>query len=928
MESPSWREAGGEGARERPPAPWRAPPPPPPPGAPNGAGSQCQGPPGLQAADAEEEPQGCSWSVPYLLALRPCVPMRISPDIPPGITLIDVLPEDRKKQKKKEEREEKKERNKGPIGPITECLPVDAGVLKASRRELKRIEQQTGAIIKERAGLRGYTVMISGTTAIVEEALPLVEQALAQVPADEPTPVGRQAPLPTASRSSDLPLPADVPVQQEDATLVGAGDNLKEEEEEDWEIPEHWKQTEEPQAQVDDAAHLDPKQPEADIDDGFWEMPTAAQGSDFPPAKQQTAGDLAAAAETADEEDEESREWASVLELCQQSSQQASTADSEGAAALPGRWRKAGGRLPTFLGAAPEGPAPPPPPTPPPEEKEEEIPTHRKTNGSPPTPERAAPAPAPKARQKEDLDEEEEQQREDLEDDDGLETKRRSGLEEDFAEAQQRALDDAMMLLEGFDAAQELRSGDGAQAAAAEEEEEPPSGLDHEQQEVVAAASKSSKKAKKKKKSKQEEKTEEKKTGEKTEEKTEVQTPRVPAFEALDALLEKGAVAAAQADAAEEAETFVREVPSKQSKQPKAAAKGSAAKKAAAKQKSPAAAATPAVPAKQPASVAPAAPAKGPAAAAVPAKSRSARDLPAAPAKPPPAVPPEPKPPPPAIPEQLPASSAKQPRAKAVPAKHAPPAPAKEPPAGPAPKEQLASAAKPAAKAEAKEKPSVWAHPEKNAFPPAFEPVPVKSPPSVPVKAAPPAGVPVKSAPGMPKAKAVAASDGLASQEPLPQKEKQLQPPPRQQERPEQPLIKAVNPLPQRAAAAKKAAAAAMNGYAAAASLKWMDRPVERIQPATAYYEEEEDPDLQCYLWDRQAQQPKVRAAPKQHPVGGMAASAPRGGGGGGAPAPQKQRAMLSQVMDMGFDEPSAKRALTSTGWAGVEEAVTLLLGS
>lgn len=226
----------------------------------------------------------------------------------------------------------------------------------------------------------------------------------------------------------------------------------------------------------------------------------------------------------------------------------------------------------------------------------------------------------------------------------------------------------------------------------------------------------------------------------------------------------------------------------------------------------------------------------------------------------------------------------------------------------------------------------MWANPDlnANAYPtlgmPAFtEPVPVKSPPSSSVKAAPPAGVPVKSAPGMPKAKAAAPSDSSASQEPLPQKEK-LQPPPRQQ--PEQPLIKAVNPLPQRAAAAKKAAAAAVNGYAAAASLKWMDRPVERIQPATAYYEEEEDPDLQCYLWDRRAQQPKVRAAPKQHPIGGVAASAPRGGGGGGAPAPQKQRAMLSQVMDMGFDEPSAKRALTSTGWAGVEDAVTLLLGS
>jgi len=113
----------------------------------------------------------------------------------------------------------------------------------------------------------------------------------------------------------------------------------------------------------------------------------------------------------------------------------------------------------------------------------------------------------------------------------------------------------------------------------------------------------------------------------------------------------------------------------------------------------------------------------------------------------------------------------------------------------------------------------------------------------------------------------------------------------------------------------------------AASGYKWAERPVEKVASTAAYYEEEEDPELACYLWDRKVQRPKndaVRAAPKP-------SAAPLQLAGARPPPPpplQRQRALLTQVMEMGFDEPSSKRALTSTGWAGVEEALTLLLGS
>jgi len=136
----------------------------------------------------------------------------------------------------------------------------------------------------------------------------------------------------------------------------------------------------------------------------------------------------------------------------------------------------------------------------------------------------------------------------------------------------------------------------------------------------------------------------------------------------------------------------------------------------------------------------------------------------------------------------------------------------------------------------------------------------------------------------------------------------------------------ALNPLPQRPRPAKAAAPASLayggTGHAQSlAAMKWMDRPVERV----SHYEEEDDPDLQRYLWDRRSQQPRnneVRISPKQ-PMVSVANTVSKA-----APAPHKQKAMLLQVMDMGFDEFNAKRALTSTGWGGVEEALSVLLGS
>lgn len=137
---------------------------------------------------------------------------------------------------------------------------------------------------------------------------------------------------------------------------------------------------------------------------------------------------------------------------------------------------------------------------------------------------------------------------------------------------------------------------------------------------------------------------------------------------------------------------------------------------------------------------------------------------------------------------------------------------------------------------------------------------------------------------------------------------------------------KGANPLPHRAPTAVPRAIIPTLSYSndnAATSAKWMERPVERIVPT--YYEEEDDPELAQYLWDRRSQRSKAPSAaavakPKSFASAATVSRAP-------PPNPARQRQLLTQVMEMGFDEPSAKRALAQSGWASVEGALAMLLG-
>lgn len=142
----------------------------------------------------------------------------------------------------------------------------------------------------------------------------------------------------------------------------------------------------------------------------------------------------------------------------------------------------------------------------------------------------------------------------------------------------------------------------------------------------------------------------------------------------------------------------------------------------------------------------------------------------------------------------------------------------------------------------------------------------------------------------------------------------------------------ALNPLPQRQKPSRGTPLDVWSGWSdgnSATGAKWAERPVEKVQTGQVY-EEEHDPELAKYLWDRKAQAPKnnmgsgARAAPKAPGAGPKAAQAQRAPP---PPPPQRQRQLLMKVMEMGFDESSARRALTQVGWTGVEDAVSVLLG-
>eukprot|EP00929_Paragymnodinium_shiwhaense_P076556 TRINITY_DN39388_c0_g1_i1.p1 TRINITY_DN39388_c0_g1~~TRINITY_DN39388_c0_g1_i1.p1 ORF type:complete len:1092 (+),score=366.90 TRINITY_DN39388_c0_g1_i1:155-3430(+) len=151
----------------------------------------------------------------------------------------------------------------------------------------------------------------------------------------------------------------------------------------------------------------------------------------------------------------------------------------------------------------------------------------------------------------------------------------------------------------------------------------------------------------------------------------------------------------------------------------------------------------------------------------------------------------------------------------------------------------------------------------------------------------------------------------------------------------------AMNPLPRSKAQAPMRNITAqifeITGESAASGRKWgvagLERPVEKVIPASQLaYEEEMDPELACYLWDRRSDAPRGgprrsgASAPTQGPppaTFGPALTAARAT----PPNAQRQRQLLGKVMEMGFDEQSARRALVQSGWSGVEDALGVLLG-
>ncbi|CAK0806747.1 unnamed protein product [Prorocentrum cordatum] len=310
---------------------------------------------------------------------------------------------------------------------------------------------------------------------------------------------------------------------------------------------------------------------------------------------------------------------------------------------------------------------------------------------------------------------------------------------------------------------------------------------------------------------------------------------------------------------------------------------------------------------------------------------------PAVAAKPPPpavaAKPPPPavtaKPPPPAVAEARPA---------------APPVPEVAPPAAePLPKAREAKPKQAAVKAkrlaapaaQAQVPPSVWA-----ARPPSEPEVWVQPPPQptapagwaqppasvVPQRQAPgppPPPPPAVGAAGPPPSAAAQAPKGAAAPKPGAKAKAPAK----------APAVKAMNPLPQAGRSSKDATAtvmlngglpAAYSSANAASSAKWAERPVEKITPQR--YEEEEDPDMARYLWkNRQPASAATLASGRAVPAAARQATAARAPAAGPAlppPSRQRQQALLNKVMEMGFDEPTAKRALNSTGWAGVENAL------
>jgi len=173
------------------------------------------------------------YSIEYLLFLRP----PIDPAADGKLTLQDVPVEEASA------RATSKKPKRGTIGLVTECVPADAETLKAVRGELRRIEHSTSAQIREKAGLRGYTLLVTGTAAVVEKALPMVEGALAEAAGLtplQPRPVPPEPPpLPPAHVAASMlsrPPPGIADLMDQQPPKVQAQPM----EDEEWAIPNYW----------------------------------------------------------------------------------------------------------------------------------------------------------------------------------------------------------------------------------------------------------------------------------------------------------------------------------------------------------------------------------------------------------------------------------------------------------------------------------------------------------------------------------------------------------------------------------------------------------------------------------------------------------------------------------------------------------------
>eukprot|EP00419_Tripos_fusus_P082436 CAMPEP_0172933744 /NCGR_PEP_ID=MMETSP1075-20121228/220659_1 /TAXON_ID=2916 /ORGANISM="Ceratium fusus, Strain PA161109" /LENGTH=648 /DNA_ID=CAMNT_0013795087 /DNA_START=128 /DNA_END=2070 /DNA_ORIENTATION=- len=160
-------------------------------------------------------PEEATYTIQQLLAVRPTRDAAPEDAAVLGgrvpLVLQDLPAEEATASSAARDRQARREATKARpkvIGPITECVPVDAEVLQAKRGELRQIEQITGVQIREKAGLRNFTIMITGTTSIVETALIMVENAIAE---KSPDVQQRERPRPPAVMEPSVEPPPPRP---------------------------------------------------------------------------------------------------------------------------------------------------------------------------------------------------------------------------------------------------------------------------------------------------------------------------------------------------------------------------------------------------------------------------------------------------------------------------------------------------------------------------------------------------------------------------------------------------------------------------------------------------------------------------------------------------------------------------------------------